>query len=152
VIKDQDVRIKVTEQTHAILRRLASLQDATIQDYVEGLITKHCAQRLAEARALVTALDGLDEDESDRELSIYFIRRGDRGPIKIGITQNIAGRLKSLRTGCAEPLTVVAQFPATEVLTERGIHQKFDHLRLEGEWFKHSPEIDAFIADLKAVS
>ena len=74
---------------------------------------------------------------------IYFIRRKDGGPVKIGTTIRLSQRLQSL---CAEygELKVLAvvdgSFPE-----ERGLHHRFAHLHKVGEWFEPGDDLLAFI-------
>lgn len=68
------------------------------------------------------------------------------GPVKIGITSNVAARLSSVQTGQHTRLRVLAAFPTPnrEIARSResNWHQHFADARLEGEWFKVDP-IDA---------
>ena len=41
-------------------------------------------------------------------MPVYFIQRGDDGPVKIGVAKDVARRLTFLRTSSAENLTVRA--------------------------------------------
>ena len=86
-------------------------------------------------------------DPRDGTRKTYFIRRGNDGPIKIGRTSWIESRLSSIQNGSAEKLTVVC---AVEADIERACHQKFAHLRLNGEWFKPDVELLEFIEGLRS--
>lgn len=70
--------------------------------------------------------------------TIYFIQRGDSGPVKIGISRNVQSRLKTLQISCPEPLFVRLTVRGTSE-DERGFHREFAAHRLSGEWF--APEI-----------
>jgi hypothetical protein len=48
-----------------------------------------------------------------------------------------------------KPLDVLAVIRADKV-GEYATHQKFDHLRIRGEWFRADPELLQFIAEAKA--
>lgn len=72
----------------------------------------------------------------------YFVRAGDA--IKIGHTTKFNRRLHHLRSGSGEPLEVLAVVPET-VIGEYEAHRMFDHLRLNGEWFRADPELLGFI-------
>lgn len=79
---------------------------------------------------------------------IYFIQK-QAGPIKVGYSANVSSRLQTLQTGSPESLTLLAQLSGNRTL-ERYIHNKFAHLKLEGEWFKPERELLAYIDELKA--
>lgn len=65
------------------------------------------------------------------------------GPVKIGISSNVATRLASVQTGCHRALQVLAVFgtPNRDIAREReaAFHQEFAVKRLEGEWFDVDP-------------
>jgi hypothetical protein len=65
---------------------------------------------------------------------VYFIRSGDRGPVKIGWTTDVPERVSRLQMGNPEPLRVLAIWPggADE---EARIHAEWSRLRIRGEWF-----------------
>jgi hypothetical protein len=75
---------------------------------------------------------------------LYFIRAGDY--LKIGVTTDLDRRLLALRTASPLPLVVKAVRPGT-VREERAWHQRFAHLRVQGEWFRWTPELAAAIRD-----
>jgi hypothetical protein len=66
--------------------------------------------------------------------AVYFIRIGKF--IKIGFTTNLAGRLKSFRTGTAESITVLLTIPGGRDL-ERRLHKLFHADRITGTEFFH---------------
>jgi len=70
-----------------------------------------------------------------RESCVYFIQSENGGPIKIGISTNVQGRLASLQTGYPYPLKVLATIPGGE-REEKGLHETFAEHRLSGEWFE----------------
>lgn len=90
---------------------------------------------------------------SATESLVYFVERD--GFVKIGTTTNLARRLRDLARGGAimpqgmtiGPMTVLATMPGTR-RNEAFLHQRFAHLRLEGEWFLLEDEIRDFIAGL----
>jgi len=76
---------------------------------------------------------------------VYFIQEGTDGPIKIGYTAaNPKGRLAALQTGNAKPLRVVTWAPGT-TQDERDLHERFKHLRMQGEWFQPAADLVAFV-------
>lgn len=78
---------------------------------------------------------------------LYFIQSA-AGPIKIGVSNNVAKRLKGLQTSNPHKLTVLA-IVRGGALMEFEYHQRFADHRLEGEWFDPHPDILAEIARLE---
>lgn len=66
------------------------------------------------------------------------------GPVKVGITNNVGSRLKSLQTGCPFPLKIVHIFAIPDRDIARGAEQAFHTVlkkhRMSGEWFDLSPK------------
>jgi hypothetical protein len=77
---------------------------------------------------------------------IYFITAETEGyPIKIGFTERLSSlRIKSLQTGCPFKLRFLGHIRGM-ICDERHIHDLFDGLRLEGEWFRSHPNLLAYI-------
>lgn len=82
---------------------------------------------------------------------VYFIRRGESGPVKIGFSANVRKRVRSLQTGSAEPLKLLAVAEGGEQ-TERFLHEQFARHRLEGEWFSPDASLLGLISDLAGKS
>jgi hypothetical protein len=65
------------------------------------------------------------------------------GPVKIGISSNVAARLATLQTACPYPLQLVHVFTAPDLecarRTERTFHEVQAQHRSHGEWFNLSP-------------
>jgi hypothetical protein len=145
-VKDQDVRLRLTTETHTVVSELASIDRLTIQDYVERLLVEHCKKRLEIARALVAAVDAASSTPPVRRTrSLYFIQKGVDGPIKIGVASAVGSRIKTLQVGNAEPLKLLLTVDQSDDFNERALHRKFRHLRLEGEWFRPAPDLVEFI-------
>jgi len=71
--------------------------------------------------------------------NVYLIRSGKKGPIKIGVADNVAKRMSDLQTGNPNELLIEAIIPCRNkkeaYVTEKWIHKicSKDHVR--GEWF-----------------
>lgn len=84
---------------------------------------------------------------------VYFIKAGRR--VKIGQSHDPRTRLLAIRGGYSTKKpdgldTSNARLIATEpggLAREQELHWQFAHLRLEGEWFIHGPELKAYIAE-----
>lgn len=71
------------------------------------------------------------------ESSNVYLVSDDNGNYKIGKSNNVYSRLKSLQTGSNTNLTIVKFIRVRFALkTERFIHDLFSTFRLKGEWFK----------------
>jgi len=77
---------------------------------------------------------------------IYFIEAVDTDYIKIGRANNPDKRLKGLSTGSPHTLKLLLFVPGGSE-QEKKIHEKFAHLRSNGEWFRKSPELMKYIND-----
>lgn len=75
---------------------------------------------------------------------VYFISAGDA--VKIGKAANPKRRLAQLRSGNLHQLEMLGAMKA-ERNTESEIHRMFDDSRINGEWFRLTPEIRQFIAE-----
>lgn len=78
---------------------------------------------------------------------VYFIQEGEDGPIKIGCTKGLQGRLDQLQTGHARKLHLRASFEGGRE-QERELHARFAEHRLQGEWFMPAPALLSHIAAL----
>lgn len=79
---------------------------------------------------------------------VYFILGETTQLIKIGVANCAEQRLSNLRTGCSEPLMLLAVVlcPKRGDL-ERELHRRFAKHRVRGEWFSPAPEIITYIAE-----
>ena len=70
---------------------------------------------------------------------IYVIGR-EQGPVKIGISASLVGRLAILQTGCPFKLTLLHAHEAKNrdhaLSHERSFHESYADYRILGEWFK----------------
>lgn len=94
----------------------------------------------------ILTLDGYRTTES---AFVYFIFNIDSQAIKIGMAKNVEKRLKSLQTSSPIILELLHTIQLDSVENaqklESVLHQKFAHLRMNGEWFKASEELRAYI-------
>lgn len=75
-----------------------------------------------------------------RSYLTYFIRARGMGDIKIGKSNHVRTRVRSLFTAASRGLDLVACYPAP-IEHETELHSEFDHLRLCGEWFRPGAEL-----------
>lgn len=76
---------------------------------------------------------------------VYFIRDG-LGNIKIGVTDNVEKRLKSLQTANANRLEYHSGFRVKNIkdamFIEKTLHELFKRDRIRGEWFREENILD----------
>jgi Meiotically Up-regulated Gene 113 (MUG113) protein len=62
----------------------------------------------------------------------YFVQAAGGGPIKIGVSDKPASRLKTLQVGHHEELVIVGTVEGNQ---EKKLHETFKSQRIRGEWF-----------------
>jgi hypothetical protein len=72
--------------------------------------------------------------------TIYCIRMGANGPIKIGRTKDVDGRVNGLQTGNPYQLVPIAEVMLPAEM-EVQLHAYLDEYRMQGEWFTPSSEV-----------
>ncbi len=75
---------------------------------------------------------------------IYFIQCGKNGPIKIGYTGNVEGRLASMQTSCPYELKLLWSIKG-DTDDEQDLHEEWKHERIRGEWFHPSKKLLEYI-------
>jgi len=77
--------------------------------------------------------------------TVYFARAGDDGPIKIGYTASSpVERIAALQTGCPWRISLIGAIEGG-TKEEAWLHRRFAALKIEGEWFRPTPEIEKAI-------
>lgn len=150
----KEVRILLNEGVHAGVRALADHEGVTMDRWVGDLVTREVAKNLAIARRLVNAVSQKDLLESATPnwraaaKRIYFVQRGESGPIKIGAAVEVERRISVLQCGSAEQLRVLAIIDEAHGVTEKSLHRRFRELKRGGEWFEPAAALLTFIASL----
>jgi T5orf172 domain. len=85
---------------------------------------------------------------------VYFVERD--GFVKIGYSCDLEKRIKAISAGSCMiegmtvgPVRLLATIPGAGESNEQWLHHRFDHLRVGGEWFLLTDELESFIAGLK---
>lgn len=81
---------------------------------------------------------------------IYFVQTADNQYVKIGYATDVQKRLGSLQTGSPQPLKLIGTQPGDQPV-ERKLHERFHHLRRQGEWFETAPALVEYIAQAAAL-
>lgn len=76
-------------------------------------------------------------------MSIYIVRAGEDGPVKIGYAVDIDRRVAILQTASPARLHILRRSSGTRK-DETIYHRAFERLRIAGEWFVFSPEMLSF--------
>jgi hypothetical protein len=76
---------------------------------------------------------------------VYFIRPVGGGPIKIGNTDKLDARFKTIQACCPVRLELLAYAHGGHLL-EKALHRKFRKSRLHGEWFRATPNLKKLIS------
>lgn len=81
---------------------------------------------------------------------IYFMQDGDKGPIKIGFTNNHPiKRLQAIKPKCTNGLCFL-KIVEGDQQREKELHKLFWRLRIKGEWFKPHEALLSFINNQEA--
>ncbi len=70
----------------------------------------------------------------------YFVRARGMGDIKIGKSNQVGTRVRTLWTGASRGVDLVACYPS-DITHETELQHEFEHLRLCGEWFRPGTEL-----------
>ncbi|MBX5206720.1 GIY-YIG nuclease family protein [Rhizobium sp. NZLR11] len=75
---------------------------------------------------------------------IYFIET--QGLVKIGYSNDPRRRFHNLSIGCPTVCTLIGVTEGGKA-EERALHQRFTELKVRGEWFKFTAEVNSFIRE-----
>ena len=73
-------------------------------------------------------------------MTVYLIQADENGPVKIGSTENIAGRLSKMQSDNCCPLKVLRLLDGGKH-EEEILQARFARQWLRGEWFTFSPDM-----------
>jgi len=83
---------------------------------------------------------------------IYFIFNADSNAIKIGRAKNVSKRLQTLQTSSPAALELLKTIPveglAAAQALEIRLHEQFQQLRLNGEWFRADTTLLEYVDSL----
>lgn len=82
----------------------------------------------------------------DKHGFIYIV--GYSEFLKIGFTTNVRKRLSAIQSSLPIVLTTYCIF-AGSLEQEQNLHIKFAEFKLRGEWFRQSPDLMTYIAELQ---
>ena len=74
-------------------------------------------------------------------MSVYFYYLPISGLVKIGVSEDVEQRIKTLSTGCPEVGEVIRVIDDFGFKAEKWLHNHFKSLHVKGEWFKFTEEM-----------
>ena len=124
--------------------------DLEIPDFEEHFIHKwfYPAITELEKRVVDQPVSIPQGEDFTNNSGVYFIQGEITKRIKIGYSDDIKGRIKSLEG--SESLRLIHVIPNATTKTELSLHKKFSHLRVIGEWFEGTQELAHYISSLKS--
>lgn len=73
-------------------------------------------------------------------MTVYFVRDGLNGAVKIGHTRSFKKRLYQVSRMCSSEAIVLRTIPGHKH-TEKWIYQRFLKSHIQGEWFSFDPDM-----------
>lgn len=132
------------------LYQIRDMINDTILEYEEGNIDDDCVSEINK-RINDEQFGYLKEEtRTTRNINkdyLYLIHNEELGFYKIGRSKNPNARIKNLNCASAYHLELLYSLKGFGYM-EPKIHEKFKHLRVNGEWFSCKEEIEIFFKDL----
>lgn len=122
------------------LKDIAAEARPVLEAYVASTRAVNLMFMDAWRRDYLDQLWGEFRDEYPSFYLTYFIRARGMGDIKIGKSNQVGTRLRSLYTGSSRGLDLIACYPS-DASHEGELKDEFAHLRLCGEWFRPGQEL-----------
>lgn len=72
---------------------------------------------------------------------VYFVECGEY--LKIGLTNDLQGRMRGLQVGNPTKIKLVGWLSGGRML-EGGLHRRFAHLHCSGEWFRYDTDLRSY--------
>lgn len=104
--------------------------------YIAEVMRSHCSALFYAEATLIPFYIQCNKsflENKNSSTSTYIVRHPTTNMIKIGRTNDVQGRIKSLQTGAGAILATLAVIPAD---IEQELHKRFADLRRHGEWFE----------------
>ncbi len=83
---------------------------------------------------------------------VYFIKAGNKGPVKIGLGREPIQRLNQLQTASWEELRLILILRGGGAGVEQHLHERFKNEHIRGEWYQFTGLIAEFYADCVRVN
>lgn len=95
--------------------------------------------------SLAMRLDPKSKPTFGEDETVYFFRAGQF--VKVGCSVDVLGRKAILQSGNPLKLEIVGIIPRAGKSTEKRIHKYLTKDRVQGEWFKWSKRVEAYIKE-----
>jgi len=128
--------------TQPVIRELIARKDQRLFDLL-GELAEFGLREIEEA------INADDEEDTEAEIEdvpktkpgyIYLLKSAD-GYYKIGCSQNVQSRMKAFSTQLPHPPELLHTIPAGDMYrAEEGLHKRYAHCRVRGEWFALAEE------------
>jgi len=100
-----------------------------------------------------TATEVIAEEKSKSEgmplVGVYFLKSEHSGRIKIGFSRQLPRRIDEIKGASPEPVELLHVIPDASPDLESALHDKFQNLRIGGEWFEGSQDLLEYVDSLK---
>jgi hypothetical protein len=93
--------------------------------------------------------NGFSEDVKSSKDFIYFFESELTKLIKIGFSGNVVRRKKQIEGMQGGKINILKKINSSQK-NEKYLHERFSHLKIQGEWFRPDPELLDFIKNLKS--
>lgn len=142
--QDRNKRIRELEANGWPMKKLAAEHGLTFQrisQIVNGY--RHRPGKQPPTQHQVRKRHAYDKHHHVR---VYFVRVG--AFVKIGITNNLDRRMRSLEGQCPFPVELLAACAGGRPL-EKALHARFAHRHHRLEWYHYAADLDAAIWELQ---
>jgi len=139
-----DARQPTDVEVRALARR--SKSDPQLMSFVNRLLDIHYKQ-VANVAKLAVEEAGLARELGWPAISTYVVEGGKSRLVKIGRSQDVPARIRTLQASSPATLKVLRVIPFD---CERAMHHRYAHLRRHGEWFEFDLDMltDTFSEEL----
>lgn len=130
-------------------RQIQKLKEKRLAEKAEEKAQrKQLRQELAEVRKQIREQNRPTPPKRTGPSRLYFLRSGEDGPIKIGISKDVEARLRHLQCAHHTPLKILKVVEGDRDM-ERNLLMRFQWARSHGEWFHPAPELLDLIDSLE---
>ena len=146
--EERHINVDCCRLTWDLIEAMAEADDVPVSVMLRQILDAWAAREILEKSRIADFMDGSNRAAQRKQL-LYFVQKGGAGPIKIGVSSDVDGRIRQLSTGSDERIRLLAAIEQTEEVNERALHAKFAGFRKNGEWFEPCGELLEFIDRMK---
>ena len=145
--------IRVGERRRQDLGDIAALAEETAILALENRLGQEGLSDFERSRTIVALFHFIEKQERRNQLQslswVYFIREGypqEECQVKIGFSSDPGRRCSELQVGRVRKLRLLGVIPGGPEV-ERALHRHFVAIRIRGEWFQYTPNLQRFIRE-----